>query len=151
MLPAIQEMRDVGYLASAKEMQDVWAWARVHNPEDGVCPTPIDGEQEAMTFVSGAEETEPAHGRHCRHLRLTRPSPPRLRAQLTCIFPPLTCCVSPPHLVLSHVPRQGACGWPSSQSTAEEWLAMLQYWTCLREQLCYGAPRRARGKATGFF
>jgi len=49
-LPAIQAMREVGYLASAGEMRDVWAWAKAHSPEDGVWPTPTAGVQEAMTF-----------------------------------------------------------------------------------------------------
>mmetsp|Transcript_32260 Transcript_32260/g.53304 ORF Transcript_32260/g.53304 Transcript_32260/m.53304 type:complete len:215 (-) Transcript_32260:290-934(-) len=41
-----------------------------------------------------------------------------------------------------------ACGWPTQTSTPEEWLAMLQYWTVLREQLIGGAPRRARKVVT---
>ena len=53
-LPPIQAMREVGYLATPREMRDVWTWAKAHKPEDGVWPTPIAGVQEAMTFVSAA-------------------------------------------------------------------------------------------------
>jgi len=44
--------------------------------------------------------------------------------------------------------RFNECGWPSEGSTPEDWLAMLQYWTVLREQLIGGAARSARKAVT---
>jgi len=87
-LPPIAAMRAVGYLESSDTMQRLWAWAKEHQPQDGVWPTPVSHQEEALTF--------------------------------------------------------DACGWPSEHSTPEEWLQMLQYWTCLREQLIGGLPRRCR-------
>merc|ERR1711964_121587 len=40
--------------------------------------------------------------------------------------------------------RMDTCGWPSDDTTAEQWLSIIQYWTVLREQLITGAPRRSR-------
>jgi len=40
--------------------------------------------------------------------------------------------------------RFDACGWPTAESTPEEWLNMLSYWTALREQLVGGASRSQR-------
>ena len=40
--------------------------------------------------------------------------------------------------------RFDACGWPHAESTPEEWLNVLSYWTALREQLIGGASRSQR-------
>ena len=47
--------------------------------------------------------------------------------------------------------RFNACGWPDEKTTPEEWLAMLSYWTALREQMITGASRARRKQVTAAF
>ena len=41
--------------------------------------------------------------------------------------------------------RFDAHGWPHSQSTAAQWLEMINFWLLLREQMSCGASRAQRG------
>ena len=43
--------------------------------------------------------------------------------------------------------RFDSCGWPSDNSTPEEWVTYLTFWTALREQLVGGASRAQRRAA----
>ena len=40
--------------------------------------------------------------------------------------------------------RFDAWGWPNADSTAQQWVEMLTYWTAQREQLGGGASRAQR-------
>ena len=42
--------------------------------------------------------------------------------------------------------RFDAYGWPIANTTAEEWLNMLSYWTALRDQMMFGAARSQRNE-----
>jgi len=44
--------------------------------------------------------------------------------------------------------RFDACGWPNENSSPEEWITYLTYWTVLREQLVGGASRAQRRAAS---
>ena len=44
--------------------------------------------------------------------------------------------------------RFDSCGWPSDNSTPEEWVTYLTFWTALREQLVGGASRAQRRAAS---
>jgi len=44
--------------------------------------------------------------------------------------------------------RFDACGWPNENSTPEEWVPLLTFWTALREQLVGGASRAQRRSAS---
>ena len=42
--------------------------------------------------------------------------------------------------------RFNAHGWPHAQTTPEEWITYLTYWTLLRDQMVFGASRAQRGE-----
>ena len=139
--PSIESMREAGYLESAAAMQSIWAWAKTHRPEDGVWPTPTSQAQEALTFDACGWPT-------------VRCSTLDARPTVTAPVKPLGDCTHPtgrtaswPLLLTTHSPAPSAAS-PQQSSTASEWLAMLQYWTVLREQLIGGAPRARRNEVT---
>ena len=48
--PPIEQMHAAGYLGSERELKSIWAWAREHEPNGYVWPTPVEGAQEAVRF-----------------------------------------------------------------------------------------------------
>jgi hypothetical protein len=47
--------------------------------------------------------------------------------------------------------RFDAWGWPHAESTCEEWINMLTYWTAMREQMISGASRSQRAAVDDAF
>jgi len=49
-VPRIEDLRNAGYLDSAEASREAWDWARAHDPNEEVWPTPINGVQEGVVF-----------------------------------------------------------------------------------------------------
>ena len=96
-LPSLEEMQTAGYMGTASQMRNTWAWARDHVDSGTyqVWPTPTAGLQEALRF--------------------------------------------------------DAWGWPHAETTCEEWINMLTYWTAMREQMISGASRSQRAAVDDAF